>query len=190
MGLLWHGGVEGKGWELKGLEELDGSADGGDGVCEDQGIVLRVVEEEGVEVEVFLHEAAFDDAFFEVLSHLGDRIHVDDVLGEILLIIGVVEVWLVEWQCYEIMYLVKSRNDRMREQSTIYDRFWHMVYLDGFSNTLCLRWPGLLCMYCTPSYSSYLLSLTCSIEQHYLFSHVYMMSLGRLSLMGECMETL
>ena len=69
-GLLRHGGVEGEGWELEGLEKLGGSADGGDGVCEDQCAVFGVVKEEGVEVEVFLHRAAFDDAFFQVFSHL------------------------------------------------------------------------------------------------------------------------
>ena len=95
------------------------------------------------------------------------------VLGEFLLIIGVVEGWLVGWRCYEIMYLVKSRNDRMRGQSTIYYGFWRTVYSNGFGNTLCLRWPCLHCMYCTPSYSSYSLPLTCSTEQHYLFSHVH-----------------
>ena len=94
------------------------------------------------------------------------------VLGEILLIIGVAEGWLVRWWCCKIMYLVKSRNDRMKEQPTIYNRSWRMVYSDGYGNTICLRWPGLLCMYHTPSYSSYSLPLTHSMEQHYLFSHV------------------
>ena len=65
-----------------------------------------------------------------------------------------------------------------------------MVYLDGFGNTLCLRWPGLLCIYHTLSYSFYSLPLTHSTEQHYLFSHIYMVLPERLSLMGECMGTL
>ena len=41
--------------------------------------------------------------------------HSGIVPGEILSVIGVVEGWLVGWQCYEIMYLVKSRNSRMKE---------------------------------------------------------------------------
>ena len=99
-----------------------------------------------------------------------------------------VKGWLVGWWCYEIIYLVKSRNDRIKRQSTIYNGFWCMVYSDGFGNTLCLRWPGLLCMYCTPSYSSYSLPLTRSTEQHCLFSHVQWQagsgSLHSLSLQG------
>ena len=65
-----------------------------------------------------------------------------------------------------------------------------MVYSDGFGNTLCLKWSGLFCMYHTPSYSFYLLSLTYFTEQHDLFSYIYMASLGRLSLMGEYVGTL
>ena len=36
------------------------------------------------------------------------------VPGEILSVIGVAEGWLVGWRCYKIMYLVKSRNSRMK----------------------------------------------------------------------------
>ena len=98
------------------------------------------------------------------------------------------EGWLVGWWCYEKMYLVQSRSDRIKKNNQLSTTDSGTVYLNGFGNALCLRWPGLLCMYCTPSYSSYSLPLTRSTEQHYLFSHVQWQagsgSLHSLSLQG------
>ena len=68
------------------------------------------------------------------------------VPGEILSVIGVAEGWLVGWRCYKIMYLVKSRNSRMKNnQLSTTDsgaQYIQMVLVTFYT------WDGLVCFVC------------------------------------------